>query len=84
MSSIAQYLTPRQIARMLGVSHEKVLRWIHNGELPAVDLSTNQLERPRFKVAKDNLDAFLNKRSVKPLSQPTRRSRLVDSSEDIY
>jgi hypothetical protein len=60
-----QYMTPPKIAAELGVSVNKVLHWITRGELPAVDISTDRATRPRWKVAVEDLAAFLESRRNK-------------------
>jgi excisionase family DNA binding protein len=49
------YFTTREVAKLLRVSPEKVLGWIHRGELRAVNVS-NRI-RPQYRVSRDDLDA---------------------------
>lgn len=65
------YLTPPEVAKLLRVSHEKLLGWIRRGELAAVNVGNGN--RPRFRINPDDLDAFLNQRKVQPPSKPTPR-----------
>src|SRR5262245_46356782 len=62
------YLTPREVAKLLRVSPEKALGWVHRGELRAVNVSDRA--RPRYRVSQDDLAAFLKGREVQP--QPVR------------
>ena len=77
MSDIARrMLTPPQAAKELAVSPTKVLGWIRRGELAAIDLSTRRGGRPRYRISRDALDAFLGGRAV--ITAPpviTRRPR---------
>lgn len=60
----AEFLTPPEIAVLLGVSHQKVLDWIDAGELPAVDLSAARQLRPRYKIRRTDYEAFLDRRAT--------------------
>ena len=68
-----QFLTPPEIAKLLRVSPEKALGWIRSGELKAVNVGNGF--RPRFRVSRENLDAFLKAREVQPPPERTRRQR---------
>jgi excisionase family DNA binding protein len=65
------YLTPSEIARLLRVSSEKVLNWIRRAELKAVNVGNGF--RPRYRISRDALTAFLAGREVQP--PPERRRR---------
>lgn len=71
----SEFLTPPEVARLLRVRREKVLYWVRRGELPASDLSERRGGRPRFRIARDDLDAFLERRQVPVKSKTTRRRR---------
>lgn len=51
--------TAREVAEMLGVSTETVLRWVRAGKLPAVRLPSGQI---RFEP--DALDAWITERAT--------------------
>ena len=68
-------LTPPQVARRLGVSADKVLSYIRNGELRAYDLATKRGGRPRYHIDPADLQAFLAARSATPAPKPQRRRR---------
>ena len=78
MLTEVDYLSPPEIARLLRVDHNKILLWIHRGELRAADVSLNR-KRPRYKVAKTDLAAFLARRSTSPEPKPKRRRKRQDS-----
>ncbi len=52
-------LTARELAEMLGVSTETVLRWTRRGDLPAIRLPSGAI---RFR--EDELDGWLAKRAT--------------------
>jgi excisionase family DNA binding protein len=45
MSAIPGYLTVREAADLIGVSHSQVTRYIANGQLPAIELGQQKLIR---------------------------------------
>jgi excisionase family DNA binding protein len=65
------FLTPPEVARLLRVSPEKVYGWIRRGELRAVNVGN--CSRPRYRVSRDNLEAFLAAREVQPPPQRPQR-----------
>ena len=62
-------LTARQVAELLGVSTESVLRWTRSGKLPAIRLPGGAI---RFRD--DELDAWLRERAT-PRDAPDRAFR---------
>ena len=70
-----EYLTPPEVGRLLGVSADKVLRWITSGELPAVDLSTRRGPRPRWHVSRAAMETFLLRRQSQPAAPIARRKK---------
>jgi hypothetical protein len=68
-----RFLTPPQIAKILGIGSEQVLNFIARGELRAVN--TSLADRPRWKIDPDDFDAFCQGRSngSKPSTLPQRR-----------
>ena len=87
MSSAAtidnQYLSPPQVAELLHVSHGKVLAWITSGDLRAADLATHRGQRPRWRIARTDLDDFLARRAATGPPVPTRRRRHTQESHII-
>jgi len=68
------YLTPPEIAKLLRVAPDKVLGWIRQAELRAVNVGNGN--RPRFRVSPEALDTFLQAREVQPPpSRLVRRRR---------
>jgi hypothetical protein len=68
-------LTPPEIARLWGLSPEKVLTWIKTGELRALNAATRTGGRPRFLVDRADLAEFERRRTVAPNSKATRRRK---------
>jgi excisionase family DNA binding protein len=61
-------LTPPQLAKLWGISADKVLAWIQAGELRAIDVSTRRGGRPRWLIDVDDVAAFEVERAA-----PSRR-----------
>ncbi len=74
-----QWLTPPEVAALLRIRLEKVLGWIHDGRLLAVNVASDGAVRPRWRVSRTALDAFLTSRSnragqsVAPIARRSRR-----------
>jgi excisionase family DNA binding protein len=70
------FLKPREIAAALGVDRKRVSAWIKRGELPATLVSSdpNSL-RPQYRIRREDLDAFLAARQVRPPRARRQRRR---------
>jgi len=71
-------MSPREIARRWGISPDKILAWIHSGELRAIDVATRRGGRPRYLVDVEELAAFEARRAATASPRPgstTRRSK---------
>ena len=76
------FLSPPKVAKLLGVAVEQVHAFIARGELKAFNLSLH--DRPRWKIAEEDLNAFLESRankSAKEQEAKSRRARRVMNSE---
>lgn len=70
------WLTPPQIAKELHIRDSKVAVWIARGELVAVNVAERPNSRPRWRVKRQDLDDFLQRRqSQTPPPRPIRRHR---------
>lgn len=79
------YLSPPQAADLLGIAAEKVCLWIARGELRATNVATTLSGRPRWRIHRADLEAFLNSRSAAPEPPPaTRQRRKRDESVIEY
>ena len=56
--------TPPQVARSWGIKPDKVRSWILCGELPAINVATNQNGRARYLIDADDLRDFELRRAV--------------------
>ena len=64
-----EFLTAMEAAALLRVRQSKVLAWLRSGELRGFDLSEKPGKgRARWKISRDDLQAFLEKRQPKPLT----------------
>ena len=54
-------MTVTRVARRLRVSQDTVRRWIHSGELPAVNLG-GDAQGADWRVFEEHLDAFITNR----------------------
>jgi len=72
---MSEFVTPPECARLLRIRESKVLNWIRSGRLRACNLSDGR--RPRYRVRRADLDAFLQNQAVVPATRPERRPRLT-------
>lgn len=72
-------LTPPELAKLWGISPDKVVAWIRAGELRAIDASTSRSQRPRYLIDIEDLRAFEDRRSVSPHPKPRRRRQKRDA-----
>ena len=54
------------VATILGVADQKILDWIHSGELRAANLARHSNGRPRYAIDIDDLAEFERRRQVVP------------------
>jgi excisionase family DNA binding protein len=66
----SRFLTPPEVAKILGVSADHVVEYINRRELKAVNTSLR--DRPRWKVSEANLEEFIQKRSNIELSKEVK------------
>ncbi len=57
-------LTPPEVARLWGISSEKVRRWIETGELRAINVAKKSIGRPRYRIEKNDLIIFQDRRTA--------------------
>jgi hypothetical protein len=73
-------LTPPALARLWGISADKILRWIAAGELRATNAATSAKGRPRWLIDMADLAEFEARRAAQPKAAAPRRRK---SSADI-
>ena len=64
-------LTVPQLARIWGVSTNKVVGFIRSGELRATNLATSQSGRPRYAIDVADIQTFEAARAVVPTAKAT-------------
>lgn len=74
------HLTPPQIAAMWGASVDSVLAFIHNKELKASNLG--RATRPRWRIAKEDLQHFLDSRSNQTAPKPQMRRAIPKPNKE--
>jgi excisionase family DNA binding protein len=80
-----RWLTPPEVARRIGVMPDKILAWIHSGELRAINAATSLSGRPRYRISPEDLEAFLAARAVMPPPPKHRRAkRRQDGVTEFY
>jgi excisionase family DNA binding protein len=67
--------TPRELARLLRVSPDRVRAWIAAGELGAIDTARHRCGRPRYVILPHHLAEFEATRRAAPPPKPARRKR---------
>jgi hypothetical protein len=68
--------TPSELAVRWRISREKVLGWIHNGQLAAINTSRTMCGKPRFLVTPEALARFeANRQAVTPPKACPRRRK---------
>jgi excisionase family DNA binding protein len=83
-----QPLTVPEVAKLLRVSPDKVLSWIRSGRLRGYNVAEHENGRPKYRVNRDDLDAFANRRCVArptPAGRPvgSRRGRFADLPDEL-
>jgi len=57
-------MTPQEFARYLRVTTQKVLGWIHRGELTATNVASRDSGRPRYRITADDAARFQQQRAI--------------------
>lgn len=78
-ATLTRYLSVRRVADALGVKQQTVLGWIKAGELSALNVGRSTAARkPRWRIAQDDFERFIARRSATMEQRPTRTRRRVD------
>jgi molybdopterin-binding protein len=78
MATTNQMLTPREAARMLGISYPTIKQWILSGKLKSV-----QTPGGHHRIAETTLRPFLAKDSKKPEIESRERYRRVSGRNQL-
>ena len=68
-------ITPPELAKRYGVSPDKVLGWIRNGELRAINVATKPGGRPRWRISESDIELFEVRRAAVTTKTTRRRRR---------
>lgn len=69
-------LTPPEVARLWGITGDKVIRFIRAGELRAINAaSPGRNRRPRYLIDVDDLADFERRREAGPAPKPLRKRK---------
>ncbi len=81
-----QKISPPTLAKMWGVSADKIVGFIRSGELKAIDVSSDRESvRPRYLIDRADIEAFeLSRAVVAPAPKPKRRRRRRDPAIREY
>jgi excisionase family DNA binding protein len=77
-------LTVTEAAKLLGTNRGKILGWVNSGRLKAANVAKGAGGRPRYRVARTDLDLFLASRTRQPVTRPARRRRPADDDVIRY
>ena len=67
-----EFIKPVDVAAYMNVPVDQVRDWIHSNQISAVDVSRQKAQRPRWRIAKSELERFLASRS----SDATKTSKV--------
>ena len=78
------FYTPRMLAKHWGVHVDKVLRFIHAGDLPAFNAASRQSKLPRYRISVDAVREFETAHAACPAgpqkTEPPRRKKRSDTA----
>jgi len=83
---VKQKITPPELARLWGVTVEKIHAFIRAGELRAINgASPGRNQRPRWLIDAKDIEDFERRREATPPPPKTaRRKRRERSADDYY
>jgi excisionase family DNA binding protein len=84
MNDCARSYTPRELARILRVSPDKVRALIRSGELGAINTATARCGKPRFVVLPHHLAEFEQGRRISPPAKPAPRQKRERDMIDFF
>jgi Helix-turn-helix domain len=79
----AEFYSVKDVATLLSLRARSVLSLIAADELKAIDVSIRQSRRPRWRIARPDLDSFIAKRQRQPAA-PRRRRRKPAPATKAY
>jgi helix-turn-helix protein len=76
-------ISPPALAKALGVDPGKIISFIKDGTLKAINLSHGS-RKPRYRILLTEVERFLNSRSTAPTTPKAKRRRRVSNSVKKY
>jgi len=73
-------LSVTEAAELLGISRDQIRHLIIEGELPASNIGRGN-QRARFLIRHADLEAFLDRRRVKPTAKANRQPRTAPTRQ---
>jgi excisionase family DNA binding protein len=84
-ATLSRGRTPPEVAKELGVEPSKIIAWIRQGELRAINVATRPTGRPRYRIDEEAIEEFLHRRATKPPTPaPPRRQRAATGATKDY
>ena len=80
----ARMLTPPEAAHRLRVDPSRVITWIRDGSLRAIDVSAKGTIRPRFRIDWADLAIFENSLAVSTTPKRRRRRKRDDTVTEYF
>ncbi len=84
MNDSARGYTPRELAKILRVSPDKVRALIRSGELGAINTAAVRCGKPRFVVLPHHLVEFEKGRRISPPAKPAPRPKRQRDMIDYF
>jgi excisionase family DNA binding protein len=79
-TGVRRFLTPPQLAKIWGVSTDKVYALIWNGSLRALNLAARLGGQPRYRISLEAVREFELSRTVVPTPRPSRRAKVKEEN----
>ena len=78
-----EFFSAPEVSELLKVDRNKIIQLIAIGELRAVDVSLHRSQRPRWRISRKDLEAFLSRRSSTPEPEMKRRHRKKKANNEV-
>ena len=84
MNDSPQSYTPRELAKVLRISPDKIRALIRSGELGAINTATIRCGKPRFVILPHHLVEFEKGRRITPAAKPAPRKQHQRGMTDYF